>query len=190
MGVREWAYFAFLALVGCQRIAEVRISARNQKRMEQRGMKKVEEPNYPWVVALHTGLLIGAALEVWLLRRPLLPWLAISMGAIFLLSTALRVWTIRAMSGHWSMQIMDSTQLGVVTGGPYRWIQHPNYVAVVLEIFSIPLIHTAWITALVATAGYQWLLHGRLAVEESVLQSSPVYRSAMGTKPRFIPRFF
>src|SRR5204863_108279 len=77
---------------------------------------------------------------------------------------------------------------GVVTGGPYRWIRHPNYVAVFVELLALPLVHGAWLTALAGAALHVPVLRRRLALEESVLAADPVYRDLMGRKPRFVPR--
>jgi methyltransferase len=190
MGVTEWAYFGLLALIALERLLELYISKRNQRRMASRGIQKISEPHFPWMVAVHTALLVGAGLEVWLFRRPFLLWLAIPMFVLFFFAQAMRVWVVRTMSGHWNAEIMDSTQLGVVTGGPYRWVRHPNYVAVVAEFIAIPLLHTAWITAVAGSLADLWVLRSRIDVEDRVLLSSPVYRAAMGSKPRFLPRFF
>jgi methyltransferase len=194
-GSTDWgwtlpAYLALLVLVGLERLLELRISKRNQRRLAGNGIRKVREPHFRWMVALHAGVLIAAGAEVLLLHRPFLIWLAAPMAVLFLIATATRLWVIRTMSGHWNVEVMDSTQLGVVTGGPYRWVRHPNYDAVVLELFSLPLIHTAWTTAVVASLANLWILKSRLAVEDEALLSSAVYRSAMGSKPRFLPRFF
>ena len=96
---------------------------------------------------------------------------------------------IRALKSHWNVQVMDSAGLGVVNTGPYRWIRHPNYVAVFIELVSLPLIYSAWITALAAAVGNGWVLHNRLAVEDRMLLANPDYRATMGGKPRFLPNF-
>jgi len=190
MGLTQWAYFGLLAFVGLERLLELYVSKRNQQRMAGRGIRKIPEPRFHWMVVVHTALLVGAGLEVWLLQRPFLLWLAIPMFVLFLLAQAMRVWVVRTMAGHWNAEVMDSTQLGVVTGGPFRWVRHPNYMAVVAEFIAIPLIHTAWITAAAGSLADLWVLRSRIDVEDRVLLSSPVYRAAMGAKPRFIPRFF
>jgi methyltransferase len=95
---------------------------------------------------------------------------------------------IRTLGDHWNVQVMNSLDLGVVTGGPFRVVRHPNYTAVFVELAALPLIHTAWITALVGSAAHAWVLSRRLAVEDAVLMSHPGYRAAMGGKPRFLPR--
>jgi methyltransferase len=83
---------------------------------------------------------------------------------------------------------MDSSALGVVAGGPYRWVRHPNYLAVFAELLALPLIHSAWLTALLGGLAHIWVLRRRIAVEEAVLLANPAYRAAMSHKPRFIPR--
>jgi methyltransferase len=140
------------------------------------------------MVLLHGGVLLGAGLEVWLLKRPLIRTLALPMGILWLLANALRWWVIRAMAEHWNVQVMDSTHLGVVTGGPFRWIRHPNYLAVFVELMALPLLHTAWVTALLGGLAHLWVLHRRIILEERILLADLTYRALMGPKPRFVPK--
>lgn len=184
------AYICLLVLVGIERLAEVAISRHNQSKMKAQGVQKVREPHYPWLVLFHAVILVAAGAEVLFLHRPLIPALAISMLALFILSNLIRYWVIYLLAGLWNIQIMDSGRVGIVTSGPYRWVRHPNYVGVVLEIFSLPMIHTAWITAVVGTLGYFEILRRRLKIEDRVLMANPAYREAMGDKPRFLPRLF
>jgi methyltransferase len=85
---------------------------------------------------------------------------------------------------------VDSAALGVVSDGPFRWIRHPNYLGVIVEVIALPLIHTAWITAAFAAVGNACVLRNRLRVEESVLDAVPAYRASMSRKPRFLPKLF
>jgi methyltransferase len=85
---------------------------------------------------------------------------------------------------------MASSHIGVVTSGPYRWVRHPNYAAVVLEMFALPMMHTAWITAFAGTAAYLEILRHRLRIEENALMANQAYRVAMEPKPRFFPKLF
>jgi methyltransferase len=188
VGVSQIEYLGLLAATGAGRLAELRISRRNQKQLASKGASRVAEPSFRWMVALHAGVLIGAGAEVIFLHRPLIPALAIAMAALFLLSNALRWWVIRSLRGHWNVQVVDSARLGVVTHGPFRWIRHPNYLAVFVELIALPLIYTAWITALSGAVFHLWVLRERLAVEDPMLLADPAYRAAMGQKPRFLPR--
>ena len=181
-------YTLFLIAVGLGRLAEMGISRRHQRAMAARGATKIAEPHFRWMVLLHGGVLVGAALEVWLLARPFIPALAIPMIVLFVLSNMLRWWVIRTMAEHWNVQVVNSLELGVVTSGPFRWIRHPNYLAVFVELLAVPLIHTAWLTALLGGLAHIEVLRRRIVVEEAVLLANPDYRAAMGHKPRFIPR--
>ncbi|MGA2811447.1 MAG: isoprenylcysteine carboxylmethyltransferase family protein [Candidatus Acidiferrum sp.] len=181
---------ALLVAVALLRLVELRISKRHQRNMVGRGATKVDEPRFRWMVALHTAVLIGSAVEVVFLHRPFIPVLAAVMFVIFLAANAVRWWVIRTLGEHWNVQVVDSTRLGVVTSGPFRFVRHPNYAAVFAEMIALPLIHTAWITALVGTVGHIVVLSQRLSTEEQVLFANADYRAAMSGKPRFLPGLF
>jgi methyltransferase len=183
-------YTLFLAAVGAGRLIEMHVSRRRQRALSAHGVVKVAEPHFRWMVLLHSGVLAGAALEVWLLARPFIPALAFPMIALFILANLLRWWVIHTMAEHWNVQVMNSMSLGVVVGGPFRWIRHPNYLAVFVELLAAPLIHTAWLTALIGGLAHVWVLRQRLAVEEAVLLANPAYQAAMAHKPRFLPGLF
>jgi methyltransferase len=183
-------FLALLLLVAALRIVELRISRNHQRAMVPRGASVVTEPLYRWMVALHTFVLIGSGVEVVALKRPFIPALAFAMVGIFLAANIVRWWVIRTLGDHWNVQVMDSTSLGVITTGPFRFVRHPNYAAVFAEMLALPLIHTAWITALVGAIGHIAVLTRRLSTEERVLFANPDYRAAMSTKPRFLPGLF
>ena len=190
MDVSVYLFLALLLAVGLLRLLEMRISRQHQQEMATRGAAKVDEPKFRWMVLLHTAVLVGAALEVVFLKRPFLPWLAAPMFAIFLAANALRWWVIRSLGAHWNVQVVDSSRLGVVTSGPFRYVRHPNYAAVFSELLALPLIHTAWITAIVGAIAHIGVLAQRLSTEERVLLANPDYRTAMSGKPRFLPGLF
>jgi methyltransferase len=190
MGLSIIAFLVLLLAVAALRILELRISRRHQQEMIARGAARVDEPRFRWMVLLHTAVLLGAAVEVVFLKRPFLPILAITMFVIFLVANFVRWWVIRTLGGHWNVQVMDSTSLGVITSGPFRYVRHPNYAAVFSEMVALPLIHTAWITALAGAVAHIVVLSQRLSTEERVLLANPEYRAAMGNKPRFIPGVF
>jgi methyltransferase len=190
MDISVVAFLALLLAVGLLRIFELRVSKRHQQQMIAGGATKVREPGFGWIVLFHTAFLIGAALEVVLLHRPFLPVLSAIMLLIFLTGNALRFWVVRTMGKHWNVQVMNSTALGVVTSGPFRFVRHPNYAAIFLEVFSLPLVHTAWITGLLGSIAYVITISPRIALEENVLFANPEYRAAMAGKPRFVPGLF
>lgn len=189
MDVTRIGYLVLLAAFAAGRLAELVISRRNQRALQSQGASRVAEPRFPWMVILHVSVFVAAGAEVIFLHRKLIPALAIPMVILFFLSNVLRWWVIGTLKSHWNVQVMDSARIGVVSSGPYRWVRHPNYVAVFVELVSLPLIYSAWITAIFAAAGNAWVLHNRLAVEDRVLLANPDYRAAMGGKPRFLPKF-
>ncbi|HEY6266569.1 MAG TPA: isoprenylcysteine carboxylmethyltransferase family protein [Candidatus Acidoferrum sp.] len=190
MDLSTIAFLALLVLVALLRLMELGISKRHQTEMIARGAAKVDEPRFRWMVALHTAVLIGAAVEVVFLKPPFIPWLAAPMFVVFLAANAVRWWVIRTLGDHWNVQVMDSTRLGVVTSGPFRYVRHPNYAAVFAEMLALPLIHTAWITATAGALAHIGVLTQRLSTEERVLFANPEYRAAMSSKPRFLPGLF
>lgn len=190
MGLSVYLYLCLLAAVAVLRLVELRISRRHQQTMVAKGAVPVPEPHFKWIVFVHSGVLIGAALEVVALRRPFLPLLAATMFVLFLASNLMRFWVVRALGDLWSVQVMDSTRIGVVATGPFRFVRHPNYTGVVLEMISLPLIHTAWITAIVTSLAHSLALSMRIRAEENVLMANPEYRATMGHKRRFFPGLF
>lgn len=185
MGV-NWFLLLVIA-VALGRLAELAYSRRNQNLLAARGAEKIRDPSYPWMVALHSGYLVAAPLEVVLLERPFLWTVAVPSMLLFAAANATRFWTIRTLASHWNTSIVRSQKLGVVTAGPYRWIRHPNYVAVFVEVAALPMIHTAWITASAATLLHIPILASRIRNEERILMSDPAYSSEMAGKPRFLP---
>src|SRR3984957_2594026 len=178
MDVSVIAFLALLVAVAALRVVELQISRRHQASMIGRGASKVAEPRFGWMVALHTAVLIGAGTEVVFLRRPFIPLLAAVMFAVFLAANAVRWWVIRSLGEHWNVQVVDSTRLGVVTSGPFRYVRHPNYAAVFAEMLALPLIHTAWITAVAGAIAHIGGLAQRLSTGGRVLFANPDHRRA------------
>jgi methyltransferase len=184
------AYLALLLAVALLRIYELRISRRHQSEMVARGASKVAAPRFRWMVLLHTGVLLGAASEVVFLHRPFYPAFAAVCFTVFLAANGVRWWVIRTLGQHWNVQVMDSTTMGIVSTGPFRYVRHPNYAAVFVEMLALPLIHCAWITAVAGSCAHILVLSERLATEERVLFADARYREAMSGKPRFLPGLF
>ena len=180
-------YVALVAAVGACRLLELGLSRRNQRALAQRGIAIAGEPGFRWMVALHTGMLGAAVIEVVALRRPFVAAVGVPALALFAAANLLRWWVIATMGRHWNVRVMGSTALGIVSDGPFRWIRHPNYVAVFVELAALPMIHGAFLTALGGSLLHALVLRRRIALEESILLADPRYRAVMGPKPRFLP---
>ena len=166
-----WLFTALVALVGLERVAELVVSVRNARWSLARGGVESGRGHYPVMVLLHTGLLVGALVEVWWRRPDFYPWLGFPALALVLAAQALRWWCIGTLGRQWNTRVIVVPGLGAVRGGPYRWLPHPNYVAVAVEGLALPLVHTAWITALVFTVLDTVLLRVRLRAEDDALRA-------------------
>ena len=162
-------YVLLIAVVACERLAELVIARRNLAWSLERGGVEVGAGHYPVMVVLHTGFLLGCLAEVVLLNRPFLPALGWSMLAIVVAAQVLRWWCITTLGPRWNTRVVVIPGAPRVDGGPYRLFSHPNYVAVVAEGIALPLVHTAWITALVFTVLNAALLTRRITTENAAL---------------------
>ena len=162
-----------IAVVGLERLAELAVSKRNAAWSFARGGVESGQRHYVVMVVLHTGLLVGALVEVWLRQPAFLPALGWTMLALVVAAQALRWWCIVTLGRQWNTRVIVVPGLPRVTGGPYRFLSHPNYVAVVIEGFALPLVHSAWITALVFTLCNAVLLSVRIRGENQALASLP-----------------
>ena len=163
------AYTILIAAVAAERIAELVVSQRNLSWSQRRGGVEFGAGHYPAMVVLHTGLLAGCLLEA--AHREFLPGLGWPMLALVIAAQALRWWCIATLGPQWNTRVVVVPNAGRVTRGPYRLFSHPNYVAVVAEGIALPLVHSAWITALVFTAANAVLLWVRISVENKALES-------------------
>ncbi|MCW2624115.1 isoprenylcysteine carboxyl methyltransferase family protein [Mycobacterium sp.] len=164
-------YALLIGAVAGERVAELVVSQRNLDRSRQRGGVEYGARHYPVMVVLHTGLLAGCLLEVVALRRRFIGRLGWPMLAIVLAAQVLRWWCIATLGRQWNTRVVVVPGAGRVSGGPYRLVPHPNYVAVVAEGVALPLVNTAWITALVFSVLNAALLRTRIRVENDALAS-------------------
>ena len=165
-------YLVLIALVACERLLELVVSRRNLAWSLARGGSEHGRGHYPFMVVLHTALLVGAVVEVAVAERPFLPWLGWAMLALVVATQALRWWCIRTLGPRWNTRIVVVPGLPLVSRGPYRLLSHPNYVAVVVEGIALPLVHTAWVTALVFSVLNLLLLRVRIRAEEAAMAAA------------------
>jgi methyltransferase len=167
------AFTVLVGLVALERLAELVVSTRNAAWSFERGGVESGRGHYPVMVALHSGLLVAMLVEAWVRRPDVGPLLAWSMLALVLASQALRWWCIATLGRRWNTRVIIVPGLAPVASGPYRLLPHPNYVAVVVEGVALPLVHAAWVTALVFTLANAALLAVRIRVEDAALRTLP-----------------
>jgi methyltransferase len=183
-------YLALIALVALERLLELGLSARNARRARARGGVDGESRAfYALMVALHAGFLVAAPLEVVLLERPFRPLLGYPTLALAALAMALRWWAIASLGERWNTRVVVVPGATAVAAGPYHFLRHPNYLAVIVEIAALPLVHGAWATALLFSTFNAVVLSRRIAHEESALARLADYDQHFGPKARLWPGF-
>ncbi|MGH3851461.1 MAG: isoprenylcysteine carboxyl methyltransferase family protein [Pseudonocardiaceae bacterium] len=162
-------YYLLILAVGIERLVELIVSKRHVRWAFAQGGKEFGRNHYPVMVTVHVGLLLGCVIEVWALHRPFVAWLGWPMLALVALSQALRWWCVTTLGRRWNTRVIVVPRAPLVRRGPYRWLHHPNYVAVVAEGVALPMVHTAWLTATCFTLANALLLTVRIRVENSAL---------------------
>lgn len=180
------AYLLFLGLIALERAFELRLSRRNARIAFSKGGREYGGGHFPTMALFHGALLFSCAAEVIFFHRRLFGPLA-ALALIGALSAqALRYWAIATLGARWNVRIIVVPGEEPITSGPYRFIRHPNYVAVALEMACVPLVHGAWLTAVLFSAGNALLLSSRIRAEEEALGGP--YAAAFADRPRFLPR--
>ncbi len=178
-------YLALLGLLAAERLAELAVSNRRERGLTD--VKPVPR-GYRVMVVTHVLLFLLPPLELRRLGcgRPGRRWWL----GLLLSATLLRIWCIRSLGPWWNVRASVSGQTRVVATGPYRWVRHPNYLAVAVEMASVPMVGGAWRSAVGLSIANSAILRQRIRAEEKLLDQLPGYREAFAGRTRFIPGFF
>jgi methyltransferase len=160
-------YVALVTLVAAERLAELVVARANLVWARARHGREYGFGHYRFMVALHIGLLVACLVEA--AHRTFIPALGWSMLVVVLLAQGLRWWCITVLGHRWNTRIIVIPGLPLVRRGPYRWMRHPNYVAVVAEGIALPLVYTGWVTAASFTIVNAALLRVRIASENAAM---------------------
>ena len=159
-----WALATF-AYVIVQRLAELVYANANTRRLLAEGGREFGQKHYPLFIVLHGGWLIAIALFAQPAAAPNLVLLI-----AFIASQALRFWTLASIGRWWTTRIISAAHFPRVKKGPYRFVPHPNYMVVVIEIALLPLLLGAPFVALAFSGANAMLLAWRIRVEAQVLK--------------------
>lgn len=167
-------FAGFVAALGVQRLFEIRLSRRNERQILELGGREHTPETYPWIVILHAAWFAAMLLEVFAGKRKFHPRLAWPAFGVFVAGQALRLIAIRTLGWRWSTRVMTvpGPAGAPVQRGIYRYIRHPNYLGVELEILSVPLVHSAYITSIMFGVANVLLLRDRIRREEQALDAS------------------
>lgn len=181
------AFIGLIGLVAIERCVELALSSRNGRRALARGGVEIGARHSRWMVATHLAFLISCVLEVRLLSPEFIPKMALMMTGLVVGTMALRYWAIASLGERWNIRVIAVPGEPIVCSGPYRYLRHPNYVAVAVEVVALPLVHSAWRTAVFFGLANLILLAVRIRIEEAALSEASNYAEIMGDRPRFIP---
>ncbi len=160
---------------------------RNETRFLRQGAVEVAPWAFRLMVPVYAAIFVAAVAEHLMVgRRPSPGWVVTMLG-LFVASKGLKLWVVLHLGRNWTMKVVLPERLEVITTGPYRHIRHPNYVAVIGEIVSLPLAGGAWVTALAGGILFTTILVYRVRTEEAALLAHPEYAAAMDGKGRFFP---
>jgi len=165
-------YWALLAVIAIERVAELVVSQRHAVALLREGGVESGRGHFPVMVTLHVALLAGCVIEPLALHRTFIPALGYPMLVVVILANTLRWWCIYTLGQRWTARVIVIPGLPLVRSGPYRWFAHPNYVAVIVEGAALPLVGSAWITACTFTVLNAWLLTVRLRCETRALAAA------------------
>jgi len=183
----QTAYIGVIAAVAAERVLEVAIARRNLASVQHRGGIVVERGSLRAAVVIQVAWMAACALEPTVLARPFVPALAAPMLLVVAAAMALRYWAVVTLGDRWNLAVVVVPGEPPVTAGPYRIVRHPNYLAVLLEAFALPLAHTAWLTAATLGTAIAVLTARRIRLEEAALAGGGEYERAFAGTPRLLP---
>ena len=183
----EQLFLVLLGVVALERLFELVVSKRNASKILSQGGQEWGAGHYPVMVFLHTLIFPAAWAEVHFLDRVFQPNVAWVMTGLVGATMLLRYWAIHSLGDHWNTRVIVLPNADLVRRGPYRWVRHPNYLAVIIELAAIPLFHGAWLTAVSFGLANLVLLRHRIQVEEKAMASLCNGAANLAEKPRFLP---
>jgi methyltransferase len=182
--VTRFLFTALVCLVALQRLIEVGISRRHERALRARGAIESAASQMPIMATLHGAWLLSMVIEVWWRQPPFRLWLAVLSLAVFLIGQSLRLAAMHALGMRWTVRVLTLPSVDPIVDGIYRYLRHPNYLGVALEIASLPLVHGAIWSALVGSLANAWMLSARIRAEEAALDSRfvPAARGPRGAQ--------
>jgi methyltransferase len=176
------AYVSLIALVGLERLIELRLSARNARRAFAQGGIEYGAGHFSVMALMHAAFLACCVGEVILMNRLFNPWLAYPALGVVVAAQALRYWAIASLGDRWNVRVIVVPDAVAVRRGPYRFTRHPNYIAVALEIAALPLVHGAYVTSIVFSVIDAFVLAVRIRCEERALVRHCFYAERFGAR--------
>ena len=180
-------FILLLSVIVLQRIIELYIARGNEKWMKQQGAIEFGQRHYKYMVLLHVLFFIFLSAETLMISRGISPAWPVFL-CLFGLAQAVRIWVITSLGRFWNTKILVLADTNVIRKGPYRYVKHPNYLIVTLELMSVPLMFNSFFTAVLFTVLNILMLKIRIPLEEKALNTLTEYDEAFRNCHRFIPK--
>jgi methyltransferase len=180
-------FLALFSLIILQRLMELRIAKRNETWMKAQGAIEFGSRHYRYLVLMHLCFFISLLTEKIALNKGMSPLWPVIFG-IFLLAQTVRVWALLSLGRFWNTKIIVLPNAEVVLNGPYRYIKHPNYLVVAVELAVIPLLFGAYLTAIIFSIVNAIMMFIRIPEEEYALQNLTEYSYCFQGRNRFLPK--
>lgn len=174
-------FYIILSIVIIQRLLELVIAKRNEKNMRAQGAYEVGASHYPLMILLHVSFFISLLIEVNIFNLTPSPLFLLFL-VMFLCVQGLRIWCLTSLGSFWNTKIIVLPGAHVVTKGPYKYLRHPNYLVVSMEIALLPLMFEAYFTAICFTILNAIMLSIRIPTEERALKEATNYEQYMQHK--------
>ncbi len=162
-------YYLFILAIGVERLIEMVVLVGMRTGRLPTAAREFGRGHFPAMIAMHTLLLVSCIVEVAAFHRPFLPWLGWPMVGVVAASAVLRWWCVSVLGKHWNPRLIVIPDAPLVHRGPYRFLHHPNYAAVTAEVLALPLVHSAWLTAIVFAIASALVLNVRIGQKSVAL---------------------
>lgn len=181
--MNRMVFAGFVSFVVLQRLGELVIAKKNEKGMKEKGAIEFGQLHYQFMVLMHVMFFVVLILEVLIFNKQVSRFWPI-LFSVFLLVQAGRIWALTSLGEFWNTKIIVLPDAYPIKRGPYRYLKHPNYVIVIIELLLIPLLFNAYMTSVIFTVLNGCLLAIRIPAEERALNQLTNYKTAMNQAPK------
>ncbi|MFH0347529.1 isoprenylcysteine carboxyl methyltransferase family protein [Bacillus vallismortis] len=162
-------FWLLIAILIAQRAAEMAVARQNEQKVKKQGAIEFGESHYPYIIIMHILFFLSLTAEVLLMNKQPSSWW-IGIAAAILIVQAVRYWALCSLGAYWNTKILVVPGAELVKKGPYKWMKHPNYTVVILEILLIPLLYQAYVTMCLFSNVNAVLLTVRIRTEDKALE--------------------
>jgi methyltransferase len=157
-----------LVCVFAPMLLEARLSVAHERALRLAGAREPHDDVYPLMQMAYPAAFIAMITEGFA-RAVHLDRLVVAGVVVFLAAKALKYWAISSLGSRWTFRVLVPPGSSSIMSGPYRWLRHPNYIAVAFELAGVAIAMHAWYTGVPAVAGFVFLIVRRIAIEERAL---------------------